>query len=61
MDVVGGDVKAAMGNVQGWCEAAKHAMRKCVAEPNCEAPLTVDVANAFNNTKRKTTRHKHPS
>ncbi|XP_063588678.1 uncharacterized protein LOC134765814 [Penaeus indicus] len=63
MDVVVDDVKTAVGNLQvcvgqqAGCEAAIHAVRKIYEDPNCEAVLMVDAANAFNNINRKATIH----
>ncbi|XP_037792733.1 uncharacterized protein LOC119588098 [Penaeus monodon] len=61
MEVVGDDIKRAVGNLQvcvgqpAGCEAAIHAMRKIFEEPECEAVLMVDAANAFNNINRQAT------
>lgn len=63
MEVVGDDVKTAVGNLQvcvgqrAGCEAAIHAMRGIFEEPECEAVLMVDAANAFNNINRQATLH----
>lgn len=59
--IVGEGIKTAVGNLQvcvgqqAGCEAAIHAMRKIYEEPDCEAVLMVDAANAFNNFNRQAT------
>jgi len=63
MNVVGDDVRQAVGNLQvcagqqAGCEAAIHAMRNIYEEPDCQAVLMVDATNAFNNINRKATIH----
>ena len=63
MDVVKEDVKKAVGNLQvcagqfAGCEAAIHSVREIYNDPECEAVLMVDAANAFNNINREATLH----
>lgn len=63
MEVVKDDVRKAVGNLQvcagqqAGCEAAIHAVRRMFEDPECEAVLMVDAANAFNNINRETAQH----
>lgn len=59
LSVVGNDVRKAVGSLQlcagqsSGCEAAIHAMRSIFNEPDTEAILLVDAANAFNSLNRE--------
>ncbi|XP_042877753.1 uncharacterized protein LOC122256861 [Penaeus japonicus] len=63
MEVTKDDIKAAVGNLQvcagqkAGCEAAIHAMRTIYNDPDCDAVLLVDAANAFNNINRQAAIH----